>query len=103
MKALPQQMRGYASPDELAIRPSAARPALDVDVIDTTWMQAGLPAGDPDLAINTLMRHSYFTINQLVVDDLVEVMTTGRRAQQRMGRLRRRDTGDVFRFFSSGD
>ena len=48
-----------------------------------------------------VMRHSYFTINQLVVDDLVELMCTGRRAEQRTGRLRRRDADDVFRFLLS--
>ena len=79
---------------------------LDCDVIDTTWMQAGLPAGDPDLAINTIMRHSHFTINQHVVDDLVECINTGSRAALRAG-LERVQGGpsmeiagcaDVFRF-----
>ena len=38
--------------------------------------QAGLPAGDPNLAVNTRMRHTDFAINQLVVDDLVECALT---------------------------
>ena len=73
-----------------------------VDVIDTTWMQAGLPAGDPNLAVNTRMRHTHFAINQLVVDDLVELLTTGRRAEERSSRLRCRDGCEgIFHFFSS--
>ena len=63
-------------------------------------------AGDPDLAINTIMRHSHFTINQHVVDDLVECINTGSRAALRAG-LERVQGGpsmeiagcaDVFRF-----
>ena len=73
----------------------------DVDVVDTTWMQAGLPAGDPDLAVNTKMRHSQFAVNQLIAADIVELLTTGRRAAER-GRLRRRaGTGGVYHFFST--
>ena len=78
---------------------------LDCDIIDTTWMQAGLPAGEPDLAINTAMRHSQFTINQHVVNDIVECITTGQRASKRTGlaRVHRAEGvggsgGDVFRF-----
>ena len=67
-------------------------------------MQAGLPAGDPDLAVNTLMRHTHFAINQLVVDDLRELLATGRRAAQRTSRLRRREGGSgVYHFFSTAD
>ena len=76
--------------------------ACDVDVIDTTWMHAGLPAGDPDLVTNTRMRHSQFTINRIIVDDLVDHLTTGRRAAQRNTRLHLRATG-VFHFFPSGE
>ena len=75
----------------------------DIDVIDTTHMHAGLPAGDPDLAVNTTMRHSQFTINQIIVDDLVDHLTTGRRAAQRSARLHLRAATGVFHFFSGDE
>ena len=50
-----------------------------------------LAAGDPDLAVNTLMRHSHFAINQLIIDDLTELLLTGRRAAERTSRLRVRE------------
>lgn len=71
---------------------------LGFDVVDTTRMQAGLPAGNPDVAIDTRMRHSHFSINQLVVDDLVELLCTGRRAAQRTSRLLGR--GGLFHFLA---
>ena len=85
MKALPQQMRGYASPDELAIRPSAARPALDVDVIDTSWMDT-----------NTVgPRHNYFSVNRWLIDDLSEIVKTRKRAASRPHRLIKLDSARV--------
>jgi hypothetical protein len=33
-------------------------------------MQAGLPAGDPEVAVSLKQRHAHFAINQLMVDDL---------------------------------
>ena len=83
--------------------PWADETELDADIIDTTWMQAGLPAGDPDLAINTTMRHSHFTVNRLMVEDLAECVITGRRAEQRTSRLQRRDSHTCFRFFTEVD
>ena len=95
----------YASPSgrasEMAISISGL--AEMIDVIDTTWMHAGMPAGDPDLAVNTAMRHTQFVINQLLVDDLAELLTTGRRAAQRHGRLRQRAGTGVFHFFESDE
>lgn len=88
---------GWRSLGRLSGAPWAA--ALDaplaqaLDVIDTTWMQAGQPAGDPDIAINTVMRHSHFMINSLFVDDLVELLLTERPAEARTRQLRRRDGG----------
>ena len=72
---------------------------LDVDVIDTTHMQAGLPAGEPELALNVRLRHAHFTINRLMVDDLAELLLHGHRAEQRTSRLQRR-AGNVFHFFA---
>lgn len=67
-----------------------------IDVVDTTWMQAGQPAGDPDIAINMVMRHSHFMINTLFVDDLVELLVSGKAAEHRTRQLRRRDGSDIF-------
>ena len=33
-------------------------------------IQAGLPAGDPEVAVSLKQRHAHFAINQLMVDDL---------------------------------
>ena len=42
-------------------------------------------------------RHAHFTINQLMVDDLRELLVSRRRAAERSTRLRRR-AGNVFHF-----
>lgn len=68
-----------------------------LDVVDTTWMQAGLPAGDLEVALDTSLRHSHFTVNQLIVDDLCQLLIHGRRAAERTDRLRRK-TGHVYHF-----
>ena len=70
---------------------------LDLDVVDTTWLQAGLPAGSPDLAVNTRLRHSHFSFNQLTVDDVAELIVHGRRAAARTSRLRQL-AGNVYHF-----
>ena len=84
------------APAELPAVWRAASTTPKVDVVDTTWMQAGQPAGDPDIAINTLMRHSHFMINSLFVDDLVELLVSGKAAAHRTRQLRRRDGSEVF-------
>ena len=60
-------------------------------------MEAGLPAGDLSVAVNIRLRHSHFTINQLMVDDLRELLVCRRRAAARATRLRRR-AGNVYHF-----
>ena len=56
-----------------------APPSLDVDVVDVTWM---------DNNVNAL-RHNFFDVNRLMIDDLRDILTTGRRACAR-SRLTRR-------------
>lgn len=70
---------------------------LDLDIVDTTWLQAGLPAGSPDLAVNTKLRHTHFSFNQLTVDDVTELIVHGHRAAARNSRLRWRG-GNVYHF-----
>lgn len=60
--------------------------SLDIDVIDT---------GDLDRNINA-QYHSYFNINKLMVDDLWELIVTGKRAEERTSRLK--PHGQVYRF-----
>ena len=75
---------------------------LALDVVDTTSMQAGLPAGNPEVAllgevaVDTKQRHAHFAINQLMVDDLRELIVHCRSARERSGRLLRR-TGNVYK------
>lgn len=59
---------------------------LDIDVIDT---------GDLDSNMSE-RHHSFFNINRLMVDDLYDLIVTGKRAEERTSRLKA--TGKVFRF-----
>eukprot|EP01132_Coremiostelium_polycephalum_P007473 gene7473-9181_t len=59
---------------------------LDVDIIDT---------GDLDSNMSE-RHHSFFNINRLMVDDLHDLIVTGKRATERTSRLK--SVGDVFRF-----
>eukprot|EP01111_Echinosteliopsis_oligospora_P012372 TRINITY_DN4218_c0_g1_i1.p1 TRINITY_DN4218_c0_g1~~TRINITY_DN4218_c0_g1_i1.p1 ORF type:complete len:713 (-),score=135.96 TRINITY_DN4218_c0_g1_i1:21-2159(-) len=59
---------------------------LDLDIIDT---------GDLDSNMSE-RHHSFFNINRLMVDDLYDLIVTGKRAEERTSRLR--TTGNVFRF-----
>ncbi|KYR01760.1 hypothetical protein DLAC_01770 [Tieghemostelium lacteum] len=59
---------------------------LDVDIIDT---------GDLDSNMSE-RHHSFFNINRLMVDDLHDLIVTGKRALERTSRLK--SVGDVFRF-----
>ena len=51
------------------------RTPLDMDVIDTSWMDSNVQA----------LRHSYFNVNRWLIDDIREIITTKRRARQRTG------------------
>eukprot|EP01133_Synstelium_polycarpum_P010781 gene10781-12560_t len=59
---------------------------LDVDIIDT---------GDLDSNMSE-RHHSFFNINRLMVDDLHDLIVTGKRAEERTSRLK--SVGDVYRF-----
>jgi hypothetical protein len=55
--------------------------ALDLDVIDLSWL---------DSNVHGYVRHAYFNINRWLVDDLREIITTGKRAAHRTHRLSHR-------------
>ncbi|KAF8930556.1 hypothetical protein BGZ58_008177 [Dissophora ornata] len=69
---------------------------LDVDVVDTTSL---------DVNIHSI-RHNFFNLNRMLVDDLYEVVVLGRRAREREGRLSNRwtfsddgtENGEVYTF-----
>ncbi|KAG0239024.1 hypothetical protein BGX31_003088 [Mortierella sp. GBA43] len=69
---------------------------LDVDVIDTTSL---------DVNIHSI-RHNFFNLNRMLVDDLYDVVVLGRRAREREGRLSSRwtfseegiENGEVYTF-----
>ncbi|KAI1318050.1 hypothetical protein EDD11_007284 [Mortierella claussenii] len=69
---------------------------LDVDVIDTTSL---------DVNIHSI-RHNFFNLNRMLVDDLYDVVVLGRRAKEREGRLSSRwtfsdeglENGEVYTF-----
>ncbi|KAL8448018.1 hypothetical protein Emed_004017 [Eimeria media] len=58
---------------------------LDVDVIDMTWLGNNVHA----------LRHSYWSLNREVIEDLRELIVTRKRARQRTSRLDRRE-GNVW-------
>ena len=61
-----------------------------IDVIDTSFMEGNVHA----------MRHSFFNINRLMVDDLYEIIVNHKRAYQRQTHLMRRG-GNVFYFLEA--
>ena len=63
---------------------------LDMDVIDTSWMDSNVRA----------MRHNFFNVNRWVVDDLREIIYTQKRARFRSGRLLHR-SGNVWSFLAA--
>jgi len=60
---------------------------LDMDVIDTSWMDSNVHA----------LRHNYFNVNRWMLDDIRDIITTKRRAQLRSGGLTHR-RGNVWSF-----
>ena len=76
-------LRGYEHPNELKVRASDVHVPLDVDVVDTSWMDTNT-AGP---------RHAYFNVNRWIIDDLAEVISTRRRADDRRHRLIKLDHG----------
>ncbi|KAJ0408260.1 hypothetical protein P43SY_004418 [Pythium insidiosum] len=53
------------------------RDFLDVDVVDTTWMDNNVHA----------VRHNYFNLNPTMIDDLRQIIVSKRRARHRPGLL----------------
>ncbi len=93
---LGHRLRGYDDPEELSLSPSGANPALDIDVIDTSWMDTNTQGP----------RHSYFHVNRWLIDDLAEVITTRKRAASRPHRLVKLDVegktrGNVWAFLAA--
>ena len=63
---------------------------LDMDVIDTSWMDSNIHE----------LRHNYFNVNRYMIDDIREVIATKRRAHLRTGRLTHR-RGNVWSFLAA--
>lgn len=78
-----RNMRGYHSRSDISANVDRQPRALDLDVIDTSWMEVN--AVGP--------RHGYFNVNRWLVDDLAEIITTGKRAAARVHRLVKFDRG----------
>ena len=67
---------------------------LDMDVIDTTFMDANVHA----------IRHNYFNLNRWVVDDLREIILTRKRAVRRESRMLQMyevEGGNVYNFLAA--
>ncbi|CAG8489373.1 7004_t:CDS:2 [Acaulospora colombiana] len=56
---------------------------IDVDLIDTTQLDVNIHK----------MRHNFFNLNRLLVDDLCDIIVLGKRANERKSRLSRRERG----------
>jgi pimeloyl-ACP methyl ester carboxylesterase len=69
---------------------TSQRQWCDLDVVDTTWLEVNVHA----------TRHSYFNINKLVVDDIMDLIVHRRRAKNRGHRLLCIE-GNVFSFLSA--
>lgn len=63
--------------------------STEADVVDVTWMDANIP----------VLRHTFFDLNRLFVDDLREIVTTRHRASQRFRLVHRYD--NVWSFMSA--
>lgn len=61
---------------------------LDLDVVDTSWMEGA-----------SIERHNCFYTNLWLIDDLREMLVTGKRASERSARLVRR-RGNVWSFLA---
>ncbi|KAJ0411863.1 hypothetical protein ATCC90586_003016 [Pythium insidiosum] len=61
---------------------------LDMDVIDTTWMDNNVHA----------IRHNYFNLNPTVVDDIRSLIVTKQRASSRAGLLKSTSADNVYLF-----
>jgi esterase/lipase superfamily enzyme len=67
----------YLDHDDIDVESPVNREIMDIDVIDTTEVDANVHAA----------RHSYHSLNKFIVDDVVEIMCTRKRASERSHRL----------------
>ena len=63
---------------------------LDMDVIDISWLDANVQGA----------RHNYFNVNRWLIDDLLEIITTKKRATNRRHRMTHRG-GNVWSFLAA--
>ena len=63
---------------------------LDMDVVDISWMDTNIHCA----------RHNYFNINRWLIDDLMEIITTRKRAASRISRMTHRG-GNVWSFLAA--
>jgi len=64
-------------------------PWLDLDAIDTTWMESNVHN----------LRHNYFNLNAVLVEDLHELIVSGRRASERSTLLHRE--GNIYSYLQA--
>ena len=88
-EGLARCLRGYSSKGEFVLSPHGN--ALDLDVVEISWMDTNVDFG---------VRHNYFNVNRWLIDDLLEIMTTRRRAKERTHRMTHRG-GNVWSFLAA--
>jgi len=90
-ESVPQMFRlSTAIETDLSSRVNQQGVPLDMDVIDTSWMDSNVQE----------LRHNYFNVNRYMIDDIRELISTKRRAHLRTGRLTHR-RGNVWSFLSA--
>lgn len=82
-----RHLRPWHRRDTLLSTPTGEVEWLDLDIIDTTYMDTNVHG----------LRHSFWSLNREIIEDLREILVTRKRASQRTGRLDRRD-GNVWVF-----
>ena len=78
---------GHAMEGDLQSKVCYRGVPLDMDVIDTSWMDSNVHA----------LRHNYFNVNRWMLDDIRDTVVTRRRAHLRAGGLTHR-RGNVWSF-----
>ena len=78
---------GHAMEGDLQSKVRYRGVPLDMDVIDTSWMDSNVHA----------LRHNYFNVNRWMLDDIRDTVVTRRRAHLRAGGLTHR-RGNVWSF-----
>ena len=75
---------------DLESRVRQAGEPLDMDVVDTSWMDQNVQS----------LRHNYFNVNRWMIDDIRESVVQRRRAHMRTGRMTHR-RGNVWSFIGA--